>query len=103
MCSVDRRGPHRETQHIGVLGILVATPWRGRGIGRALIRYVVDGCRGKFELLTLTVFKSNVHAQELYRSLGFQTWGVLPKGILRDGRYTDVENMVLDLGPVKAK
>jgi RimJ/RimL family protein N-acetyltransferase len=97
LCTVDRRGPHRETQHIGTLGILIASDWRGRGIGRSMLQAAIDRSRGKFESIQLSVLKSNVRARGLYESVGFRSWGILPKAILRDGRYTDLEYMVLDL------
>lgn len=98
LCTVDRRGTLRDNQHLGILGILIAAPWRGRGIGRALLRSAIESSRGKYELIELSVLRSNVRARALYESVGFRSWGVLPKAILRDGRYTDLEHMVLELG-----
>jgi ribosomal protein S18 acetylase RimI-like enzyme len=103
LCNVDRKAPHQEAHHIGVLGIMVARPYRGRGIGRSLLRYAIARCREKFEILELSVFDSNVRARELYRSLGFRSWGVQPKAILREGKYTDLDHMILDLGTHPAK
>jgi ribosomal protein S18 acetylase RimI-like enzyme len=102
VCHVDRHdGP--ESRHIGVLGIMVARPWRHRGLGRQLMQYAIDRSRGRFELLELSVFVTNAPARALYRSLGFRSWGVEPKGLLRGGRYTDVEHMTLELTPAAAK
>jgi RimJ/RimL family protein N-acetyltransferase len=96
LCHVDRHdGP--ESTHIGVLGIMVDRPWRNRGLGRQLVRYVIDRSRSRFELIELSVFVSNEPARALYRSLGFRPWGVEPRGLLRGGRYTDIEHMTLDL------
>jgi GNAT superfamily N-acetyltransferase len=100
LCAVDRKGPHQEEQHIGVLGISVARRWRGKGIGKALLQAVIERCRGKFELLELSVYGSNLHARQLYRSVGFRPWGLLPKGIQRGDRYIDLEYMVMELTPV---
>lgn len=97
LCNVNRKGAHREGRHIGVLGIAIARPWRRKGIGRQLLRFAIERCRPKFELVELTVFASNTHARDLYASLGFVPWGVEPKGVKRDGRYTDVVHMSLDL------
>jgi GNAT superfamily N-acetyltransferase len=97
LCNVNRKDPLLEGRHIGTLGLLVARPYRRRGIGKALLRYTIERCRGKFEQLELSVFFSNTAARDLYRSVGFQPWGVEPKAILREGRYTDVEHMVLPL------
>jgi ribosomal protein S18 acetylase RimI-like enzyme len=97
LCTVHRKAPTQESRHIGVLGISVARAWRAKGIGRALLTHVIDRCRVKFELLELSVFVSNTRARELYRSVGFRSWGVLPNGILREGRHTDLEHMFLEL------
>lgn len=97
LCCVDRKDPRREEGHIGILGLLVARAYRRRGIGRAVLSYTIERCRGKFEQIELSVFASNIGAKALYRSLGFHTWGTEPSAILRNGRYTDLEHMVLDL------
>jgi len=99
MCGVDRKGEHREVRHIGVLGILVARDWRGRGIGRRLLEAAIERCRGRFERIELSVFASNEGARRLYRSVGFVAWGLEPGGVLRDGRHTDLEYMILSLAP----
>lgn len=96
LCHIDRHEA-TESRHIGVLGILVAQPWRHRGLGRQLMGYVIEQARSRFELVELSVFVSNAPARALYASLGFRTWGIEPKGVLRGGRYTDVEHMTLDL------
>ncbi len=97
LCNVERK-THAEGQHIGVLGILVAREWRRKGIGRALLEHTIVRCRGRFEFLELAVFASNTHARTLYQSLGFRPWGVEPQAILRGGRRTDLEHMMLHLG-----
>jgi RimJ/RimL family protein N-acetyltransferase len=96
ICHVDRHdGP--ESKHIGVLGIMVDRPWRHRGLGRELMKFVIARSRSRFELIELSVFLSNESARALYRSLGFRPWGIEPRGLLRGGRYTDIEHMTLDL------
>lgn len=99
LCTVAPRSAHREVQHRGVLGILIAKGSRGRGIGRALLEFVIERARGRYEFVDLTVFASNLRARRLYESLGFRSWGMLPHGVRRNGRYTDVEHMALDLRP----
>ena len=98
ICSIDRSTAN-ECGHIGSLGILVGRTWRGRGIGRELIRAAVEGAKGKFDLVTLSVFDTNRHAKHLYESLGFRSWGLLPGGVRREARYIDLSYMVLDLRP----
>lgn len=99
MCTVRRRGPSQELRHVGDLGIFVALGSRGQGIGRALMRHVLERCRGKLEFVELSVFASNDRARALYRSLGFRTWGTLPRAIRRAGADIDAEHMVLALDP----
>lgn len=71
-----RNGPiHGAIQNIGVV-----TAWRGRGVGKELIRrslrgYYLTGCR----LVTLEVTTHNFRAIELYKSVGFQTVETLYK------------------------
>lgn len=96
-CHVGRKAPTVEAQHVGVLGILVAREFRGRGVGRALMQSCLERCRGKFQLVELSVFATNGAGRKLYESLGFRTWGSLPAGILRQGRYIDLVHMVRDL------
>jgi RimJ/RimL family protein N-acetyltransferase len=99
-CSVSRKGPPvaSETGHVGILGILIDAPHRRRGIGEALMRHAIDRCRGKFELIYLTVFSINDRAQRLYRKLGFVPVGHQPRVVRRGDRYYDEEEMILDLG-----
>jgi RimJ/RimL family protein N-acetyltransferase len=97
LCTVHWKAPQKEGRHVGTLGLLVSRAYRNRGIGKALMGYTLDRCRGKFEQVELAVFASNTIARKLYQSVGFQSWGVEPKAILREGRYTDVEHMVLHL------
>ncbi|MCI4358747.1 MAG: GNAT family N-acetyltransferase [Thermoplasmata archaeon] len=96
LCDVQPKGP-QETRHVGVLGIVVARGQRGRGIGRALMQGAIDRCRGKFELVELSVFENNLPARRLYESMGFRTWGTLPKGVKRNDRYINLVFMVSEL------
>jgi RimJ/RimL family protein N-acetyltransferase len=99
-CTVSERSP-TESKHVGVLGIHVARAFRDRGIGRALMTAMIERCRVRFEILELSVFRVNARARALYISLGFEPYGVVPRAVLRGGRYIDVEHMVLELGGPK--
>jgi len=80
-----------------VVGMYVVEGYRGKGIGKALLRKTVEGCRGKFEIIVLEVLATNTVAKRLYQSMGFRTYGVLPGGVKRADRYIDVELMYLRL------
>jgi RimJ/RimL family protein N-acetyltransferase len=96
LCSVLPAG-NLENQHIGGLGVLVARDYRGIGVGKALMREALERCRGKFEVVTLSVFQTNSSARKLYESLGFRAWGTLPKGVKRNGRNIDLVFMISEL------
>jgi|GEM_PF-76976 len=69
---------------VHVLNIAVAPGARHRGVGRALMEFVVDRARsGSKELVTLEVRPSNSVAKQLYESMGFVGCAV------RHGYYTE--------------
>jgi len=98
-CTVARvgRAPDAENGHVGELGIMVARGYRGRGVGHALLRAVLNRSRGRFELVRLGVHSDNVGARHLYESFGFRLVGTIPRVIRRHGVYTDEQLMALML------
>jgi RimJ/RimL family protein N-acetyltransferase len=82
---------------VGVLGILVREGFRGRGAGTELLRATIEGCRGVFDLVRLSVFSVNARAADLYRRFGFVPIGHVPAAVHRGDRYLDEELMILDL------
>ena len=60
--------------------VMVAEPFRGRGIGKALVEELLreGACRGA-EAFTLEVRKSNLAAIRLYEQAGFVAEGVRPR------------------------
>jgi RimJ/RimL family protein N-acetyltransferase len=101
MVSVQRVGPNRDAEvgHLGELGILIHHDHRGKGIGSALFASVIEACRGKFDLVRLSVFVDNTPAIALYRKFGFVPYGRLPAAVRRAGKYYDEDLMFLDLRP----
>jgi RimJ/RimL family protein N-acetyltransferase len=98
LCTVRPRGPTVEGAHVGTLGILIERSYRGKGLGRALLRETLRRCRGRFEILELSVFATNLRARKLYEELGFRTYAILPRGLRRGDRAIDHLSMWLDLG-----
>jgi len=96
-CVIGRSGPNASSEmgHVGVLGILVDPAFRGKGVGSALLRHALDACRGKFEVVRLSVFSVNEKAQKLYRRFGFEVCGHVPRAVRRGTTYFDEEEMVL--------
>jgi RimJ/RimL family protein N-acetyltransferase len=57
---------------VGEFGMAVARPWRGRGVGSALLATAIEKARGEgLHKLSLEVFPHNDAAIALYRKFGF--------------------------------
>lgn len=57
---------------VGEIGMMVATEWRGRGVGAALMVAAIDWARGHgLHKLALSVFPHNEAAIALYKKFGF--------------------------------
>ena len=73
-----------------IQGLAVADETRGKGVGRALIRAVVEESRRQGALrITLRVLGHNTPARELYESEGFVIEGIQPGEFYLDGEYVD--------------
>ena len=56
----------------GEIGMAVARPWRGRGVGSALLAAAIDDARARgLHKLILSVFAHNAAGIALYRKCGF--------------------------------
>jgi len=55
-----------------VVGMYVVKGYRGKGIGKALMRKTMEGCNGKFEVIVLEVLTTNTVAKRLYQGIGFR-------------------------------
>ena len=76
-------------------GVYVQAAARGRGLGRLLVEQVIEHARGRVEQLHATVVTTGEAARQLYRHLGFQVYGLEPRGLKVGDRYFDQELMVL--------
>jgi ribosomal protein S18 acetylase RimI-like enzyme len=88
-CSVRPEGNHPETRHVGVLGVEVLAGFQGHGVGSALVTHALEGCRGRFEEVQLSVIPANARARRLYERLGFEVYGTAPRAFQRAGTYHD--------------
>jgi len=65
---------------VGELAMAVARPWRGRGVGSALLAAAIDKAREEgLHKIALEVFPHNAAAIALYRKFGFVEEGRLVK------------------------
>ena len=100
------RYPLAKARHKGrIWGVYVRESCRGQGIGRALLVALLErikACPG-VEQVSLTVVSGQEAARALYRSLGFNPYGLEPRGLKVGGRYLDNEQQVLLMGPAPAE
>lgn len=61
---------------VRILGVAVAHAWQGRGVGRLLLRVLIDSARDLgARRLELAVFEDNTRAIAVYESAGFRVEG----------------------------
>lgn len=71
------RDPHPASRHVADLGLMVASDWRRRGVGRALMLGAEEWARSAgVRKLELHVLPYNEAAIALYESLGYEREGV---------------------------
>jgi RimJ/RimL family protein N-acetyltransferase len=89
-----------KTQHKAfIFGMYVTPEYRGQGVGRTLIEAAISQARDLSGLrqINLTVTKSNQAAYTLYKSCGFEEFGVERKAFEIEGCSYDVAYMALHL------
>ncbi|MBA2650178.1 MAG: GNAT family N-acetyltransferase [Legionella sp.] len=82
--------------HVGSLGIGVLAPYRGHGVGKALMKAALQKAKLKgLTRIELTVREHNTSAISLYEKMGFETEGIHKNGIRIDGKYENRMFMAL--------
>ena len=86
----DTEGKKR-TAHVGHFGLSVKKEYRSDGIGYELAKTVVDRAHVELQLqiVTLFVYEPNIKARQLYASVGFKEYGILPAGTFYKDTYVD--------------
>jgi RimJ/RimL family protein N-acetyltransferase len=86
------RDPHPSSVHVADLGLMVASAYRRRGVGSALMQAAESWARrAGVSKLELHVFPHNAPAIALYEKLGYEREGVRRQHYsLPDGRHADV-------------
>ena len=100
--SVGREG-RRKVKHKGsISGMYVSPNHRHRGLGRKLLAYALEVADSQMGLvqLTLVVNAANTSAISLYKSFGFESFGLEPAAAFIDGAFHD-EMYMVRLSPVQ--
>lgn len=97
-CDIHRlRWKHR---HRAVMGVALLREVRGKGVGEALMRRTMELGIRRFkglEIVELSTFGYNERARSLYRRLGFEEYGRVPRSSKEGGEYFDEILMRLEL------
>lgn len=99
------RDHHRKSSHKAHLwGMFVRPPYRGRGIGRALVDAAVARARVMPGITRVDLAVSSVaaSARRLYQRAGFAVWGTEPDALRDGGRSVAEDHMVLAIGAAGA-
>jgi RimJ/RimL family protein N-acetyltransferase len=84
------RDTHPASAHVADLGLMVASPWRRRGVGRAMLERAVEWAReAGVRKLELHVFPHNDAAIALYEAFGFRREGYRREHYRRGDAYVD--------------
>ena len=89
---------HLKVRHKAhIWGVYVRANCRGQGIGRAMLAALIEKIKAVpgVEQALLVVTSRQAAAKALYRSLGFETFGIEPAALKAGEQYYDQEHMLL--------
>jgi phosphinothricin acetyltransferase len=97
--DIAQRTPENpEHNHVGVLGIVISKDARGVGLGKILMRSLLElAKKAGLKVIILDMFATNTVARRLYESMGFVEVGKIPKAIHRDGNYIDLIRFAIEI------
>lgn len=98
-CSFGGASERNRMRHRCTVGISLYRELWGMGIGTALMGEILERAKAAgFEQAELDVVSTNARAAGLYKKLGFETTGTIPRAFkYRDGTCADFLFMVKDL------
>lgn len=99
VAGLQRKPEVKRRHQAWIWGMYVAPEAAGRGVGRAVLKRVIDTARllSDVEQIHLALVSGNTAARSLYLSVGFEPYGVQPRAIKIGDDYLDEEFMMLRL------
>lgn len=82
----------RIQNHRGGFGITIVNKYRGKGLGKLLMKLILNEASKnlpKLKIVTLEVFAENQKAIKMYKNFGFIRYGRLPKGVQHKSKFVD--------------
>ncbi|PCE23219.1 GNAT family N-acetyltransferase [Paraburkholderia acidicola] len=96
--GLRRESLEKITHNATLWGVFVEPEWRRSGVARMLLEAAVTHAREtKVLQIRLFVHTENPRAQQLYRSVGFVSYGIEQRAIRVGDRFYDEEHMMLRL------
>ena len=99
VAGLARETREKNRHKANVFGMYVVPEQTRRGVGAALLHYIVDEAMRQpgIAQLVLTVTETNIGARTLYETFGFRSFGVEPRAIRVGDTYFDKNHMILFL------
>jgi ribosomal protein S18 acetylase RimI-like enzyme len=97
MATFMRESGEKENHKGRIYAVYVSPTQRGKGIGRSLIARLLSEVAKdpSLEQILLAVASTQTAAAALYRSFGFETFGVEPRALKIGPTYVDEHHMIL--------
>ena len=96
--QLEVRFSRDSSRHVGHIIISILDKYRDLGIGTEMMKEAEIQSRLQgLNILTLDTFASNKRALHLYRKIGYNVVGVIPRGFQRDSSYIDKVIMLKEL------
>ena len=94
--NIDLTGSKRSKMfHTAMIGMGVKEKWRNQGLGRILMKSVIDWAKNnsEIEIIWLDVYASNELGYTLYRNTGFKVSGIICDFFKDENGYVDKVQM----------